>query len=296
MKQKFKNAFAVLFALCLLCTSVLPAFAADDPYVYESSGIYLDGDGNEHPFHTSVTFDPASGRLTIDEDKGNILSIDLVDDFISWIKTVADGVRTVYITKDSYLSHFTNDEHVLAAYPFHRAFAYLSNLESFEVEKGNTELLVKDGVLYSDGCLSLIHYPAAKPDKYYKIEETCMEGLEPYAFCNTRYLETLEFPSARSSMTLFDIEDYSLSSVDLETGEAKETSIRKIIFHASEETFWYYNDFRGTNNVAHQCEVVFDEPSAGTRIADFFSGTVLSYIRMLIRMIRQFFADLSVNF
>ena len=176
--------------------------------------------------------------------------------------------------------------------PFHFAFAHLTNLERFEVEKGNTALVVKDGVLYADGCLSLIHYPAAKPDKSYKIEETCMEGLEPYAFCNTKYLERLEFPSARSSLPYFNIEEYSLSAVDLETGEPRESSIMQIVFHGSEEMFWYYNDFREGNNVAHQAEVIFDTPSTTSSFLDFFRVTIPTYFRMLIRMIREMFGDI----
>lgn len=294
MRMNMKCALAFLVALCLLCAALLPAFAAGtgDPNVYESRGVYLDGDENEHPFHTKITFDPAAGRLTINEDRGNILSIDHTEDLLSWIKTVASGVKTVYITKDSYLSHFTNDEDVLAAYPFHHAFAYLSHLERFEVENGNTELTVKDGVLYSAGCLSLIHYPAAKPDTFYKIEEACMEGLEPYAFCNTRFLERLEFPAARSSLTYFDIAEYSLSALDLDTGAPQESSIRQIVFHGSEEMFFYYNDFYAGNNVAHQAEIIYDIPGPGNRLLDFFRVTIPTYFRMMIRMIRQMFQGL----
>ena len=140
MKTNIKRALAVLLTVCFICAAFLPVLAAEtagDPNVFESSGIYIDGDERENPFHTKLTFDPATGRLTIDEDKDNILSIDHTEDLINWIKTIASGVKTVYITKNSHLSHFTNDEHVLAAYPFHHAFAYLTNLERFEVDSGN---------------------------------------------------------------------------------------------------------------------------------------------------------------
>ncbi|MBR5411162.1 MAG: hypothetical protein IK104_10880 [Clostridia bacterium] len=287
MKKNLKSALAVLFTVCLLCASLLPVFAAD-PNVYKSEGIYLAGGEDPYPFTTTLTFDPASGRLTVDEAAGNIISIENTADLIRWIKTVADGVKTVYITKTSIISHFSNNDG-LADYPLHQAFAYLSNLERFELEPGNTELTVKDGVLYTRDCLSLIHYPAAKPDKSYKIEESCMEGLEPFAFCNTKYLERLEFPSARSSLTYFDMEEYSLSAVDLETGEPREGSVKQIVFHGSEEAFWYINDFREGNNVAHQAEIVYDTPSTASSFLDFFRVTLPTYFRLLLKMLRSLF-------
>ncbi len=293
MKKNMKRALAVLFTLCLLCAAFLPAFAAGtgSGSVFESEGVYLDGDENPHPFHTTVSFDAAAGRLTIDEDKDNILSIDRTEDLINWIKTVANGVKTVYITKNSRLSPFTKDEHVLAAYPFHRAFAYLENLERFEVESGNTALTVKDGVLYSSGCLSLVHYPAAKPDKTYKIEETCMQGLEPYAFFNTKYLERLEFPSARSSLTYFVIEPYSLAAADPDTGAPRESSVKQIVFYADEETFFNLNDFYEGNNVAHSAELICEKRDAGQTVSGFFTR-IVSYFRMMINMMRQMFESL----
>lgn len=285
-----KRLFSVLLAACLLLAAALPVLAAEDPNVFESRGVYIDGDEKENPFHTTVTFDPASGRLTIDEDKGNILSINYEADLINWIKTVADGVKTVYITKYSYLSHFTNDEHVLAAYPFHHAFAYLSNLERFEVEEGNEELVVKDGVLYTRNCFSLVHYPAAKPDKTYVIDEFCMEGLEPYAFCNTRYLERLEFPSARSSLNYFSVEEYSLSAVDLDTLEPQTSSIKQmVVYWYSAEQFDYVFHFRDGNNAADQAEIIFEKPNAVQDIVSFFRVTILSYFRMMLNMIRLMF-------
>ena len=292
MKKNLLSALSVLLTIFLLCASILPVFASDDANVFESVGVYLDGDENPHSFRTRLTFDPSSGRLTIDEDAGNILSIDHTDDLLHWIRPIADRVKTVYLTKTSILSHFTNDEHVLAAYPFHRAFAYLTNLERFEVEKGNETYKAVDGVLYTAEGLSLVHYPSAKPDKTYKIDEHCIEGLEPYAFCNTKYLERLEFPYSRMAMTYFNIETYSLSAVDLDTGEAKESSIKTIVFYGSEKTFFYYNDFYEGNNVAHQAQVIFREPDAKQNVSSFFTA-IGSYFRMFFKMIREFFSSLS---
>ena len=286
MKAKTMRLISVLLAVCLLCTFLLPAFAADDPNVYVSEGIYLAGGEDPYPFTTTVTFDPASGRLTIDEAKGNIISIQNTADFISWIKTVAAGVKTVYITKNSIVSHFSNNNS-LADYPFNQAFAYLSNLERFEVEEGNTEVEAIDGVLFSRTFTTLIHYPAAKPDKSYKIPESCMQGLEPYAICNTKYLERLEFPSARSSLTYFDMEKYSLSAVDLETGEPQQSSIKQIVFHGTEEQFMYIARFNEGNNVVDQAEIIYDTPSAKQSFLDFFRVTIPSYFRMMINSFRQ---------
>lgn len=295
MKKNLKRVLAAVFTVCLLCAALLPALAGgtgSDPNVYQSDGIYLDGDENPHPFHTTVTFDPASGRLTIDEDKDNILSIDKTADLLQWIKTVAAGVKTVYITKNSRLSHFTNDEHVLAPYPFHQAFAYLTNLERFEVESGNDALAVKDGVLYSRNYFTLVHYPSAKPDRVYQVDEKCIEGLEPYAFCNTKYLERLELPYSRTSLTYFNIETYSISAVDLETGEPRESSIKQIVFYGSEKTFFYYNDFYEGNNVAHQAEMIYKEPTTQQNVSSFFRVTLLSYFRMFFDSVRELFKSL----
>ena len=293
MKQKAKLVLSVLLAVCLLVTAALPAFASEsDPNVYVSEGIYMAGGEDPYPFSTTVTFDPASGRLTIDEAKGNIISIEDKDDFCRWIKTIASGVKTVYITKNSIISHFSNDQG-MASYPFNKAFAYMTNLESFELEKGNEELFVKDGVLYSQVFFTLVHYPSAKPDKSFKIEDFCTGGLEPYAFCNTKYLEKLEFPSARKSLQLFDVEEYSLSAVDLETLEPQESSIKQIVFYGSEETFDYMVHFREGNNVADQAEIVFVEQSASQSFLDLFRVNVPMFFMRLISQIRFFFRSLG---
>ena len=84
MKKNLKSALAVLFTVCLLCASLLPVFAAD-PNVYKSEGIYLAGGEDPYPFSTTLTFDPASGRLTVDEAAGNIISIENTADLIRWI-------------------------------------------------------------------------------------------------------------------------------------------------------------------------------------------------------------------
>ena len=292
MKVKAMRLISVLLALCLMSAVLLPAFAADDPNVYVSEGIYLAGGDDPYPFKTTVTFDPASGRLTIDEAKGNIISIESTADFISWIKTVASGVKTVYITKNSIISHFSNNGS-LADYPFNQAFAYLSNLESFEVESGNKEVEAIDGVLFSRTFTTLIHYPAAKPDKSYKIPESCMQGLEPYGICNTRYLERLEFPATRSSLMYFDMEEYSLSAVNLETGEPRQSSIKQIVFHGTEEEFMYIARFREGNNVVDQAEIVYDTPSAANNFLNFFRVTIPSYFRMMINSFRQLILALT---
>ncbi len=292
MKQNVKSALAVLLTAVMLCAVLLPAFAADDPNVYVSEGIYLAGGEDPYPFSTTVTFDPASGRLTIDEAKGNIISIENTADFVSWIKTVAGGVKTVYITKNSIVSHFSNNDS-LADYPFNQAFAYLTNLERFEVERGNTSVEARDGVLYSLSFTTLIHYPAAKPDKSYKIDEFCIQGLEPYAFCNTKYLEKLEFPAARSSLTYFTMEEYSLSAVDLETGAPQQGSVKQIVFHGTEEEFMYIARFREGNNVVDQAEIVYDTPSAGRSFLDFFRVTIPSFFRMMFNSIRMIFQSLT---
>ena len=294
MKQKTVHLFSVLLALCMLCTAALPAFAADDPNVYVSKGIYLAGGEDPYPFSTTLTFDPATGTLTVDEAEGNIVSIESTEDLCRWIKTVAAGVKTVYITKNSFISNFSNNDS-LADFPFNRAFAYLTNLERFEVESGNRELTVKDGVLYTRDCLGLIHYPAAKPDKSYKIEESCMEGLEPYAFCNTRYLERLEFPSARSSLTYFTIDEYALSAVDLDTGAPQQGSIKQLVVHCPEETFMSIATFYKGNNVVDQAELICDQPTAGNRFLDFFRVTIPTYFRMMFRMIREMFDALKTR-
>gem|GEM_PF-3249633 len=184
---------------------------------------------------------------------------------------------------------------MLAPYPFHQAFAYLTNLERFEVEDGNEELTVKDGVLYSRNCFTLIHYPSAKPDKVYKIDANCLEGLEPYAFCNTKYLERLEFPYSRNSLTFFNIETYSLSAVDLETGEPQESSIKQIVFYGSEKELFYYNDFYEGNNVAHQAKIIYDKPTAQQSFLSFFRVTVVSYFKMFFESIRLLFQSLSLR-
>ena len=88
------------------------------------------------------------------------------------------------------------------------------------------------------------------------------------------------------------MEDYSLSAVDLDTGEPQESSVKQIVFHGSEEMFWYYNDFRGTNNVAHQAEVIFDTPTKTNTFLDFFRVTIPTYFRMMVRMLRDLFGDL----
>ena len=120
-----------------------------------------------------------------------------------------------------------------------------------------------------------------------------MQGLEPYAFCNTRYLERLEFPYTRTSLRYFDIEEYSLSAVDLETREPRESSIRQIVFYGSEEMLFYYNDFREGNNVAHQAEIIYAKPTAIQSFTAFFRVTLVTYFRMMLNSFRLIFQSQS---
>ena len=292
MQKTMKRMLCVLLSAVLLCAALLPAFAAEDPLVYKSEGIYLAGGETPYPFSTTVTFDPVSGRLTVDEDENNIISIENTADFCNWIKTVAAGVKTVYITKRSSISHFSNNDG-LADYPFNRAFAYLTNLERFELEEGNRALAVKDGVLYSRDCRTLIHYPAAKPETYYKIEEACMEGLEPYAFCNTKYLEKLEFPATPSSLTYFSMDEYSLSALDPDTGAPVQGSLKQIVFHGTEEQFRDIAFFYEGNNMAEQAELICDRPGAAQNFLNFFRVTIPNYFRLMINSLRLLFSSLA---
>lgn len=292
MLKSTKRLLCVLLSAVLLCAALAPAFAAEDPLVYKSEGIYLAGGETPYPFSTTVTFDPASGRLTVDEAENNIISIENTADFCSWIKTVAAGVKTVYITKNSIISHFSNNNG-LADYPFNRAFAYLTNLERFELEEGNRALAVKDGVLYSRDCRTLIHYPAAKPETFYKIEEACMEGLEPFAFCNTRYLEKLEFPATPGSLTYFSMDEYSLSALDLDTGAPVQGSLKQIVFHGTEEQFRYIASFYEGNNMAEQAELICEQPSTAQNFLNFFRVTIPNYFRLMLNSLRLLFSSLT---
>ena len=286
MKRTVTELFSLILAACMLLASALPALAAGDggdPNVYVNKGVYV-ADGYADTDSTYV-FDPASGTLTVN-DNGNGVPVNDEAAFYEWIKSVAPGVKTVYIPKTSALENFSMREATPEdiefygegyqdVYPsdvFWKAFSYLENLERFEVEKGNMYFEAKDGVLYTRHCYDLVHYPAAKPDKTYAIDKWCLLRVYPYAFCNTRCLERLEIPYSRTgNLNYLMLGDYAFSALDLDTGEEKESSIRQIVFYGTREEFTKIVSQYEGNNAALQAEIV-------SKPTDLFHD-VITYIR-----------------
>lgn len=299
MKKSLIRLLSVLSVLCLMLSLTVPVFAAgdtDDPNVFLSKGVYTADDYADTD--TVVTFDPASGRLTID-DRGNAVPIADENAFYEWIKGIAPGVKTVFITKSSELNNFSYSHEIrewdvdgetvyeeAGAYSnnvFWKAFSYLEDLERFEVESGNPGFEAKDGVLYTKGCYYLVHYPAAKPDKTYKIDPWCMLGIYPYAFCNTRYLERVELPYARSgNFNYMMIEEYAFGALDLDTGEAKQSSVKQFVFYGTKEEFGaIITQFEG-NNAADGAEVVCLKTNVIKDIIAYLKFNVFMRFRMML--------------
>ena len=271
MNRKMKMFLSVLLSVCLLSALALPALAAgdgDDPNVYINKGVYKNGDYKDSD--SVYTFDPASGTLTID-DRGNAVPVNDEYAFCDWIKSIAAGVKTVQITKKSELENFSirelteeelaeYEEGYQEVYPnnvFWIAFSYLNNLERFTVEKGNKAFEAKDGVLYTRHCYKLVHYPAAKPDKTYTVDDWCLMDIYPFAFCNTRFLECVELPYARDgSYNYMVIGDYAFSAFDVETGRLKESSIKQIAFYGTTEEFYRMLDYTEGNEAAETAQII----------------------------------------
>ena len=260
MKRYKKTLLSLLLAAALLLTAALPALAAgasNDPNVYLNRGGYVSDDGSFVDTDTVVTFDPASGRLTVD-DRGNVVPICDEAAFLDWIRSVAPGVKTVYLPKTSELANFSLDEEgdAYASRVFWKAFSYLTNLERFEVEKGSRFFEAKDGVLYTPHCFDLVHYPAAKPDKTYGIDKWCLLSIYPYAFCNTRFLERVSFPYSRAAgVNFLMVEAYAFSAMDPATGEAVPSSIKAFDFYGSKEEFDSFISLYEGNDAAKNAEV-----------------------------------------
>lgn len=289
MSHFIKRLFSVILSACLLLTPALPALAAgagDDPNVYLNKGGHVSDDGTFVDTDTVVTFDPATGTLTVD-DRGNAVPIADEEAFYEWIRSIAPGVKAVYLPKTSELNNFSireaseeaieifgeDYEDVYASDVFWKAFSCLENLERFEVEKGNREFEAKDGVLYTRHGYDLVHYPAAKPDKTYTVDKWCLMWIYPYAFCNTRYLERVELPySHTGNLNYLIIQDYAFSALDLETGEEKESSIKEISFYGTKQEFDQVLSYTEGNNAARQAEIV-------TLPTDFFHD-LLTFIRV----------------
>lgn len=286
MSRTMKRLLSLLLSACVLLLCAAPALAAGDggdPNVYVNKGVYKTDDYADTD--STFVFDPAAGTLTIN-DNGNAVPVNDEADFYQWIKSIAPGVKTVYIPKTSELENFSIGESTeediefwgedhLNVYPsdvFRKAFSYLYNLERFEVENGNRKFEAKDGVLYTRHCYDLVHYPAAKPDKTYALDKWCMMWIYPYAFCNTRYLERVELPYARSgNLNYMNIQDYAFSALDLDTGEEKESSIKQIVFYGTKVEFNHLLAHTEGNNAAEKAEIV-------SRPTDLFHD-IITYIK-----------------
>ena len=287
MKHKYQRLLSLLLSACLLLTLALPALAAgdgDDPNVYLNKGVYVMNDWSDTD--STYVFDPAAGTLTIN-DHGNGVPVNDEFAFYEWIRSIAPGVRTVRIAKDSELRNFSmrapsqedieeygeDYQDVYNNYVFWKAFSLLQNLERFEVEKGNMYFEAIDGVLYTRHGYELVHYPAAKPDKTYALDNWCMMGIYPYAFCNTRFLERVELPYSRSrNLNYLSIHDYAFSALDLDSGEAKDSSIRQIVFYGTKEEFTKIASQYEGNDAALQAEIV-------SKPTDLFHD-VITYIKI----------------
>ena len=270
MNRTMKQMISVILSACLLLALALPALAAgdgDDPNVYVNEGKYVADEWVDTD--STYVFDPASGTLTIN-DHGNAVPVNDEKAFYEWIKTIAPGVKTVYIPKTSELENFSIGEateedvefwgedyqNVYYSKVFWKAFSYLYNLERFEVEAGNPEFETKDGVLYTRHCYDLVHYPAAKPDKTYTVDKWCMLNIYPYAFCNTRFLERLELAYSHcGNSDYLIVEEYAFSALDLDTGEPRESSIKEISYYGTKKEFSDLISYHEGNEAARQAEI-----------------------------------------
>ena len=294
MKCNLQKLLSVILSACLALALALPALAAgdgDDPNVYLNKGVYKMNDWTDTD--STYVFDPATGTLTIN-DNGNGVPVNDELAFYAWIKSIADGVKTVFIPKTSELRNFSiqeasaediecygEDYHdAYNNHVFWKAFSYLRNLERFEVEKGNMFFESIDGVLYTRHGYDLVHYPAARPGKTYQVNSWCMRGLYPYAFCNTRCLERLELPYCRCrNLCFFSIEDYALSALDLDTGEEKQSSLRQIVFYGTGEEFHGLASVYEGNNAAMQAEIVSKPTDIIHDIITYFKANIFIYLR-----------------
>ena len=270
MNRTIKQLLSVILSVCVMLTLALPALAAgdgDDPNVYVNKGVYTVDDYTDTD--STYVFDPAAGTLTIN-DHGNAVPVNDEAAFYTWIKTIAPGVKTVYIPKDSELENFSIGElteediefwgedyqNVYNSKVFWKAFSYLYNLERFEVEAGNMEFEAKDGVLYTRHCYDLVHYPAAKPDKTYTVDKWCMLNIYPYAFCNTRFLERLELAYSHcGNSDYLIVEEYAFSALDLDSGEPRESSIKEISYYGTKKEFSDLISYYEGNDAAQQAEI-----------------------------------------
>lgn len=296
MKHALNKLLSVMLSACLLLTLALPALAAgdDDPNVYVNKGVYKTDDYADAD--STFIFDPATGTLTIN-DNGNAVPVNDEYAFYEWIKSIAPGVKTVFIPKTGELNNFSIGEateedvefwgedyqNVYASNVFWKAFSYLQNLERFEVEKGNRFFESIDGVLYARHGYYLVHYPAAKPDKTYQIDKWCLLGIYPYAFCNTRYLERLELPYARcGNLNYLMIEEYALSALDLDDGTEQQGSIREISFYGTKEEFGKVTSLYEGNNAARQAEIVSKETDFVHDIITYIKVNYFVYFRTIL--------------
>lgn len=301
MKHSIKTLLSVLLSVCALLTLALPALAAgdgDDPNVYVNKGVYVADEWVDTD--STYVFDPATGTLTVN-DHGNAVPVNDEASFYAWIKTIAPGVKTVYIPKTSELENFSIGElteedvefwgedyqNVYHSNVFWKAFSYLYNLERFEVESGNPEFEAKDGVLYTSHCYELVHYPAAKPDKTYTVDKWCLMGIYPYAFCNTRYLERLELAYSHCGNSDFMIvEAYAFSALDLDSGEERESSIKEIAYYGTAEEFAKVTSYYEGNTVATQAKIDCKETDFIHDLIAYIKVNYFIYFRMQLSWLR----------
>jgi len=74
------------------------------------------------------------------------------------------------------------------------AFAGCFNMVAFEVDENSNSFSVIDGVLFNRSATTLVRYPAAKPDKAYKIDNT-VTRIAAHAFDSAVHLESVTIPS-----------------------------------------------------------------------------------------------------
>ena len=301
MKRTTKRLLSVILSVCVMLALALPALAAgdgDDPNVYVNKGKYVADEWVDTD--SFFIFDPAGGTLTID-DRGNGVPVNDEAAFYAWIKTIAPGVKTVYIPKTSELHNFSIGEtteediefwgedyqNVYASNVFWKAFSCLYNLERFEVEAGNMEFEAKDGVLYTRHCYDLVHYPAAKPDKTYTVDKWCLMSIYPYAFCNTRFLERLELAYSHCGNSDFMVVwEYAFSALDPDSGEPRESSIKEIAYYGTGEEFAKVISYYEGNDAARQAKLDCRKTDFVHDLIAYIKANYFIYFRMQLDWLR----------
>lgn len=144
------------------------------------------------------------------------------------------------------------------------AFSHCDALASIEVASANANYSSYDGALYNKPMTTLIVYPAAKPDTYYRFPST-VTGLATECLNGALYLKGVELSQSMVNVEAVSLFGSSIETVDVAAANPRFSSIDGVLVSKNRDALIWYPSGRTAET--------YTIPSSITTLGEYSMGT-----------------------